>query len=396
MKSFSQSPTNDAFVQNPYPFYEKVRAAGGNLFIWQEYGLACAVSYDTVWTILRDRRFGREPPPGFAPEKPPHQAGFWAVEDHSLLELERPRHTRLRGLILRAFTSRRIASLEPEIAQLAHDLIDRIEATEFDLLAAFAQHLPVIIIARLLGVPEERADDLLAWSHDMVGMYQAGRSHESEVAAAKAASEFADFMREYVSYRRARPADDLITHLIEAEEDGERLSTDELISTCILLLNAGHEATVHTIGNGILAMLKAEAGRDALGPNCIDGTVEEMIRYDAPLHMFQRWAYEEVQVDDHTIQPGEKVACLLAAANRDPARWQNPDTFAPERPIQTNASFGAGAHFCIGAPLARLELRTALPILFARMPNLRLIEEPRYAPKYHFHGLENLMVARAP
>ncbi|MGR3344789.1 MAG: cytochrome P450 [Paracoccaceae bacterium] len=384
MKIFSQSPTDDNFVQNPYPFYAKVRAAGGRLFFWQEYGLPCAVSYDTVWTFLRDRRFGRESPPGHAPDKPPHQAGFWAVEDHSLLELEPPRHTRLRGLVLRGFTSRRIAALEPEIAQLAHDLVNRIDVQEFDLLSVFAQHLPVIIIARLLGVPEERADDLLAWSHDMVGMYQAGRSHASEVAAAQTARDFADFLREYVAYRRARPADDLITHLIGAEQDSERLSRDEPISTCILLLNAGHEATVHTIGNGISAMLRAGTRRAVLAPDRLDGAVEEMLRYVAPLHMFQRWVYEEVPIGDHTIQPGEKVACLLAAANRDPASWQAPDNFDPDRAIQTNASFGAGAHFCIGAPLARLELRTALPILFQRMPNLRLVDEPRYAPNIPF------------
>ncbi len=393
MKSYSQSPTDDAFVQNPYRFYEHARAGAGQMFYWQEYGLPCALSYAAVWEILRDRRFGREPPAGRAPEKPAHQAGFWAVEDHSLLELEPPRHTRLRGLILRAFTSRRIALLEPEIAQLAHDLIDRIEAAEFDLLATFAQALPVVIIARLLGVPEQRADDLLAWSHDMVGMYQAARSRESEIAAARAAGEFADFMRDYVSYRRARPADDLITHLIGAEADGERLSTSELISTCILLLNAGHEATVHTLGNGILAMLRAGSTCAMFAPDRLERAVEEMIRYDAPLHMFQRWAYEEVQIGDHVIQPGEKVACLLAAANRDPARWQTPDVFDPNRTIQTNASFGVGVHFCIGAPLARLELRAALPILFQRMPGLRLVDEPRYAPKYHFHGLETLTVA---
>ncbi len=208
--------------------FTKKRAQAGRLFYWEEYGVPCAVDYDVDWTILRDRRFGREPPPGDAPDKPPHQAGFWAVADHSLLELEPPRHTRLRGLNLRAFTSRRIASLEPEIAQLAHDLIDRIVGMEFDLLATIARHLPVIIIARLLGVPEERSDEPLGWSHDMVGMYQAGRSHVSEVAAAKAASEFSAFLCEYVAYRRARPADDLITRLISAEEDGERLSTDEL------------------------------------------------------------------------------------------------------------------------------------------------------------------------
>ena len=394
VKSYSQSPIDDAFVQNPYPFYEHARAGGGQLFFWDEFDVACTASFAAVWAILKDRRMGREAPPGFEPEKPPHQAGFWAVEDHSLLELERPRHTRLRGLILRAFTSRRIGELEPEISQLAHDLIDQIETQEFDLLKTFAEKLPVIIIARLLGVPENRADDLLNWSHAMVGMYQANRSHKAEVAAANAASEFAAFMVEYVNYRRKRPADDLITHLIAAEEDGERLTTDELITTCILLLNAGHEATVHTIGNGVRALLMAQTPPELLAPDHIDTTVEEIIRYDAPLHMFQRWAYEEIQIGNDIIKPGEKVACLLAGANRDPSRWQNPQTFDPTRPIQTNVTFGAGTHFCIGAPLARLELRTALPILFQRLPNLHLSDKPKFADKYHFHGLETLNVAR--
>ncbi len=393
MKSYSQSPADNAFVQDPYPFYEHVRNADQPLFYWDEFAVACSVSYDTVWAILRDRRMGREAPPGFEPEKPPHQAGFWAIEDHSLLELERPRHTRLRGLILRAFTSRRIGALEPEISQLSHVLIDQIKDREFDLLDTFAERLPVIIIARLLGVPENRADDLLAWSHAMVGMYQANRTHKTEVAAANAASDFAAFMRDYIDYRRTHPADDLITHLIAAEEEGERLTTDELITTCILLLNAGHEATVHTIGNGVRALLMANTSPESLAPNHIDTTVEEIIRYDAPLHMFQRWAYEEIQIGEDVLKPGEKVACLLAGANRDPTRWRDPQDFDPARPIQTNATFGAGTHFCIGAPLARLELRTALPILFQRLPNLALTEEPKFAQKYHFHGLETLKVS---
>jgi len=393
LQSFSQSPTDDAFVQNPYPFYEAVRAAGP-VFFWQDFALPCSVSYDTVWDILRDRRFGRQAPAGHEPDKPAHQAGFWAIEDHSLLELEAPRHTRLRGLILRAFTSGRIKALEPEIALLSHQLIDQIQGDEFDLLAVFAQRLPVIIIARLLGVPESRADDLLAWSHDIVGMYQAGRSHETELAASKSADEFIAFMRDYVAFRRKRPADDLITHLIAAELDGARLSADELISTCILLLNAGHEATVHTFGNGINALLKHPSPAATLSPDRIDATIEEMIRYDPPLHMFQRWAYEQVRIGDYLIQPGEKIACLLAGANRDPARWQNPHLFDPTRKIKTNLAFGAGAHFCIGAPLARLELRTALPILFQRMPNLQLAANPRYAQNYHFHGLQTLPLSR--
>jgi cytochrome P450 len=293
-------------------------------------------------------------------------------------------------LILRAFTSRRIAALGPEIAVLSHELLDAHEAAEFDLLPTFAQRVPVIIIARLLGIPDSHADDLLGWSHAIVGMYQAGRSHAMEIAANKAATDFADFMRNYVDYRRTRPADDLITHLIAAEEDGEKLSTDELISTCILLLNAGHEATVHSIGNGVAALLKSGVDPDWLTPANIDATVEEIIRFDAPVQMFQRWAYEDIEVGRHTFKSGDQVACILAGANRDPNRWDNPDIFDPTRPVQTNVAFGAGVHFCIGAPLARLEMRTALPILFDRLPNLKLAAEPRYAATYHFHGLEKL------
>ena len=390
METLSQSPTEDAFVQNPYAFYERARQQAGAMFFWEEYGLPCALSYAANWAILRDRRFGRQPPPGQEPDKPPHQACFWAVEEHSMLELEPPRHTRLRALVLRAFTSRRIAALEPQIAALTHQLIDGLEGRSFDLIEEFAQPLAVTVIARLLGVPEERSDDLLAWSHAMVGMYQARRDHEMEVAAARAAAEFSAFIGEYVDYRRARPAQDLITRLIAAEQDGDRLSREELITTCILLLNAGHEATVHSFGNAVKALLESGAGAQALIPGRIEATVEETLRFDPPLHMFQRWAYEDVEVGRHVIRKGQKVACLLGAANRDPSRWDRPEIFDPARPVQTNLAFGAGVHFCIGAPLARLELQCALPILFARLPGLEIAQAPRYAPSYHFHGLEAL------
>ncbi len=390
METLSQSPTEDAFVQNPYAFYERARQRAGAMFFWEEYALPCALSYAANWAILRDRRFGRQPPPGQEPDKPPHQACFWAVEEHSMLELEPPRHTRLRALVLRAFTSRRIAALEPQIAALAHRLIDGLEGRSFDLIEEFAQPLAVSVIARLLGVPEERSDDLLAWSHAMVGMYQARRDHEMEVAAARAAAEFSAFIGEYVDYRRARPAQDLITRLIAAEQDGDRLSREELITTCILLLNAGHEATVHSFGNAVKALLESGAGAQALAPGRIEATVEETLRFDPPLHMFQRWAYEDVEVGRHVIRKGQKVACLLGAANRDRSRWDRPEIFDPTRPVQTNLAFGAGVHFCIGAPLARLELQCALPILFARLPGLEIAQAPRYAPSYHFHGLEAL------
>ena len=393
METLIQSPTDPAFVQDPYPFYERARAAGP-FFHWQDYGLVCTGSAAAVNSIFRDRRFGREIPPEKATPVPPHLAAFYAVEAHSMLELEPPRHTRLRGLVLRAFTSRRIAALGPEIAALAEELVAGFPAGEFDLLQAFAQPLPVRIIARLLGVPEAMAPDLLRWSNAMVGMYMAGRTRATEDRAIAATLAFADFLRAYVEERRAAPADDLITQLIAAESEGEKLTTDELITTCILLLNAGHEATVHTIGNGVKALLETGTPLSALAPEAVEGTVEEILRFDPALHMFTRWAYEDVEVMGHPFQRGDQVALLLAAANRDPATWERPDVFRPDRPVKPNASFGAGLHFCVGAPLARLELQIALPILFRRHPALRLAAKPAYANVYHFHGLTTLPVRR--
>jgi unspecific monooxygenase len=389
MDRLAQSPTDPAFVQDPYPFYDRARS-GGPLFFWQDYDLVCATSAVAVSAILKDRRFGREIPAERQPPIPPHLAPFYAVEAHSMLELEPPRHTRLRGLVLRAFTSRRIAALGPEIAALAHQLIDALPEGGFDLLPAFAQRIPVIVIARLLGVPEDRSDDLLSWSNAMVGMYQARRTRLTEDRAVAAAEAFVAFMRSYVEERRSRPADDLITHLIAAESEGDRLSTDELIATCILLLNAGHEATVHTLGNGVKALLGCRKRAEALAPDRIDATVEEILRFDPPLHMFTRWAYEDVEIGGHRFRRGDQVGCLLAAANRDPGAWDRPSRFDPARPVRVHLSFGAGLHFCVGAPLARLELQVALPILFGRLPGLRFTSPPRYADLYHFHGLARM------
>jgi cytochrome P450 len=389
MQILSQSPKDPAFVQNPYPFYETARAAGP-FFHWQDYKLTCTGNSAAVNAIFRDRRFGREPVDPLP--VPSHLAPFYAVEAHSMLELEPPRHTRLRNLVLRAFTSRRIAALEPEIASLATELATAFPPGAFDLLQAFAQPLPVRIIARLLGVPEEMAPDLLRWSNAMVGMYQAGRTREMEDKAIAATEAFVTFLRSYVEERRARPADDLITQLIAAEMEGERLSTDELISTCILLLNAGHEATVHTIGNGVKTLLETRTPLAALGPDEVEGTVEEILRFDPALHMFTRHAYADVEIMGHTFHRGDQVGLLLAAANRDPVNWDRPGQFQPGRHVKPNVSFGAGLHFCVGAPLARMELQIALPILFRHRPGLALAAKPQYADVYHFHGLKALMV----
>ena len=389
MKRLHQSPTDPEFIQNPYAFYDRARAEG-DLFFWEDYDLPMAVSFRAVNALLRDRRFGREPvkPRQF----PDHLAPFYAVEAHSMLELEAPRHTRLRKLVLRAFTSRRIAALGPEIEALTHELIDAFPDSEFDLLPAFATRIPVIIICRLLGVPEDRADDLLRWSNAMVSMYQARRTRAIEDDAIAATEAFVAFMRDYVDERRGDPRDDLITELIQAEEEGEKLSTDELISTCILLLNAGHEATVHAMAIAVKTLLEQEVPTEALSPDAIDATIEETLRFDPPLHMFTRHVYEDTTLYGHEFKRGDEIGLLLGAANRDPDMWDDPNAFDSARRIKPNTAFGAGAHFCIGAPLARLELKYALPILFDRCPNLSISEPPKYGNVYHFHGLERLIV----
>ncbi len=389
MERLSQSPAEPAFVQDPYPFYARARAAG-DLVWWEEYGMPAATTDRAVNAILRDRRFGREPPEGAPrPEIPARLAPFHAVEAHSMLEAEPPRHTRLRGLVLRAFTTGKVQALAPRIDALVADLIAAFPEGPFDLLGALARPLPVTVIARLIGVPDARATDLLAWSNAMVRMYQPGRSRADEDAAVAATRAFTTFLDDVIAARRRARGDDLLSELIAAEAEGDRLSADELVSTVILLLNAGHEATVHTLGNGVKALIETGM-QGALGDPA--RAIEEILRFDPPLHVFTRIARQPVEVFGHRFAPGDEVACLLASANRDPAARADPDRFDPTRAPKANASFGAGIHFCLGAPLARLELARALPALFAARPGLRLAEPPSYADIYHFHGLERLIV----
>ena len=246
-------------------------------------------------------------------------------------------------------------------------------------------------------MPVEMGPQLLDWSHRMVAMYMHGRTRETEATANRAAKEFSDFLRGYVAERRKKPGDDLFSLLISAQEDGQKLTEDELVSSTILLLNAGHEATVHQTGNAVRTIL-AQGGdvrRFFASPESTAATVEECLRFDAPLHMFTRYAYDEIEVAPGVlVRPGEQIGLLLGMANHDPRAFAEPAAFRPDRPDQKNVSFGAGIHFCIGAPLARLELQVALGVLFHRLPQLRLAKEPSFRDTWHFHGLEKLEVAR--
>jgi cytochrome P450 len=399
--SVDLDPRDPGFFQDPYAAYRVLRSQCPR-FRWRQYGYWCFSRYADVAALLRDRRFGRQIDHLMGrserglPEWPPHLKPFYDFERHSLLELEPPAHTRIRSLVNRAFVSRHIERLRPRITAFANALIDGFVARRtVDLLPAFAVPIPVTMIAELLGVPPDKAPDLLDWSHRMVAMYQFRRDREIERGAVAATEAFTTFMRGYVQERRRQPADDLLSHLIAAEADGSKLSEDELIVTAILLLNAGHEATVHAIGNAVKTLLEGgreHAGRFASGGD-LGSPVEELLRYDAPLHLFTRYALEDVELDGLRLAKGEEIGLLLASANRDEARFDDPDRYVADRAPNPHLSFGAGIHFCLGAPLARLELEIALSVLFSRLPRLELAATPRYRDTYHFHGLESLEVA---
>ncbi|WFR96470.1 cytochrome P450 [Rhizobium tumorigenes] len=387
-----------AFYTNPNAVYAALHEQCPT-FYWQEQKLWTVTGYDHVNGLLRDRRFGRQilhvasrAEIGLA-EPLPHLRNFDAAELHSLLEIEPPEHTRLRTLINRAFVSRHVEKMKPEIAELANRLIDNFAGNgEVELLTAFADIIPVTMIARMIGIPDEMGPQLLKWSHAYVRMYMFGRTRADEDAADTAAKEFADYVRSVIRERRAEPRDDLLSHMITTEHKGQYLTDEELVSTTIVLLNAGHEATVHQIGNSVRVILESGLSPKTLFANeaTTERTVEETLRLCAPVHIFQRWALETADIDGVTFQRGDKVAMILAAANLDPKKFSDPLTFKPDRREAPNLSFGAGIHFCIGAPLARLELNIALPILFERLPGLRLAKTPVVKDVYHFHGLERL------
>ncbi|MFN7026547.1 MAG: cytochrome P450, partial [Pseudorhizobium sp.] len=296
-------------------------------FYWEEQKQWFFTGYDHVNALLRDRRFGRQilhiasrEELGL-PEPQPHLANFNLAERYSLLEIEPPEHTRLRTLVNRAFVSRHIERLRSEIAELAEKLIDGFEKDgRTELLASFADVIPVTMIARMIGIPDEMGRQLLKWSHDYVGMYMFKRTQEDELAADRSAREFSDYVKTLIMERRKAAREDLLSHMIHTEHKGQYLSDDELVSTTIVLLNAGHEATVHQIGNSVRAILEsrlptAEMFRDEAAT---ERTVEETLRICAPVHIFQRWALEDVEVDGVSFKRGDKVSLILAAANLDP------------------------------------------------------------------------------
>lgn len=397
----SARPRNEAFYRDPYAFYSALHA-GPRTFLWEDYGHWCFSGFDDVNGLLRDKRFGRQilhimdrESLGLPPPKP-HTAAFDRTEKYTLLNLEPPSHTRLRKLVNRAFVSRNVEQLRPRIEQFANELIDGfIGDGGTELLRGFAVPIPAVVIAEMLGMPASDAMQLVEWSNRMVAMYMHGVTYETELDANRASEEFIAYVEDMIADRRRVPREDLLTHMLTSEVDGEKLTDDEVISTTILLLNAGHEATVHTTGNGVKAILESglDQGKLFATEEQTAATVEECMRFDAPLHMFTRYALQDVTLPDgKSFKQGEIIGLMLGAANRDPAKFANAGAFDPYRTDGQNVSFGAGIHFCIGAPLARLEMQVAMRTLFQRLPKLRLANTPEYKNIYHFHGLEQLNV----
>lgn len=398
-----------AFVQNPYPLLAELRETTP-VFFDPGMNRVVLTRHADIGSVLRDKRFGRSALHRYSrdelgwPPPDPAQQHFDAFNGNHLLDSEPPKHTRLRSLVGLAFTPRRVEGLQGRIeAILAGQLRGLGQGGPFDLVADYAEPLPVTIIAELLGVPEERRALLRPWSAAIVKLYEPSAGPQDQAEAERAVQDFSALLRELSGQRRRQPQDDLITALVGAEQDGDRLSEQELIDTCILLLNAGHEASVNGLAAGVLALLRerehwnalvAAAPREDSLPLFRRAT-EELLRFDTPLPMFERIALENMELHGAALKPGDRVSLLYASGNRDPRKFDVPDALNLNRDPNPHLTFGLGIHYCLGAPLARLELALSLRALCRALPGLRLAnpDEPgQYTGGFVIRGLARLDV----
>ena len=402
-------PLAPTFHADPYPVYRQYRELdpvnwGEPLYPETEAGCWYLFRYADVVDALRDVRFGREGhrllPPDAPPPPPP--GAFRQLAGGFMLFRDPPVHTRLRGLVNKAFTPRAVAVLRPQVRAIADALLDQAVAKggAFDLIADYAFPLPVTVIAHILGVPPEDHRHFRGWSSDLAAAIdvRAGRDAEIRDRADRTTEELTAYLRQIVAARRRTPRDDIISALLVAEDGGERLSEQELLATCVLLLLAGHETTVNLIGNGTLALLTHLDQWDRLRqePSFIPGAIEELLRYESPVQMTFRNAFADVELGGKTIRRGDLVGLVLGAANRDPAHYPNPDRLDVARTVGRAATFGMGIHFCLGAGLARLEGEVAFEALLLRMPELRLaMDAPEWRPDVALRGLKALPVSFA-
>ncbi|MGW3663918.1 cytochrome P450 [Streptomyces sp. NPDC005141] len=393
-------PWDPAFLADPYPAYEELRARG-RVHYYEPTNQWLVPHHADVSALLRDRRLGRTYQHRFTHEDfgrtapPPEHEPFHVLNDHGMLDLEPPDHTRIRRLVSKAFTPRTVERLKPYVEGLAGELVDRlVEAGGGDLLTDVAEPLPVSVIAEMLGIPESDRAPLRPWSADICGMYELSPPEEVARKAVRASVEFTEYLRGLIEARRKEPADDLISGLIAAHDEGDRLTEQEMISTCVLLLNAGHEATVNSTVTGWWTLFRNPGQLAALRADhaLIPTAVEELMRYDTPLQLFERWVLDDIEIGGATVPRGAEIALLFGSANRDAEVFAAPETLDLSRAENPHISFSAGIHYCIGAPLARLELAASMSALLTRAPALRLAEEPVRKPNFVIRGLESLMV----
>ncbi|WP_210580575.1 cytochrome P450 [Streptomyces sp. GESEQ-4] len=393
-------PWDPAFLADPYPAYADLRARG-RVVRYEPTDQWLVPHHADVSALLRDRRLGRTYQHRFTHEDfgrtapPPEHEPFHVLNDHGMLDLEPPDHTRIRRLVSKAFTPRTVEQLKPYVANLAGELVDAlVERGGGDLLADVAEPLPVAVIAEMLGIPEPDRAPLRPWSADICGMYELNPSQETAAKAVRASVEFTEYLRELIAARRKEPRDDLISGLIEAHDEGDRLTEQEMISTAVLLLNAGHEATVNATVNGWWALFRNPGQLAALRADhsLVPTAVEELMRYDTPLQLFERWVLDEIEIDGTTIPRGAEIAMLFGSANHDPEVFADPDRLDLTRKDNPHISFSAGIHYCIGAPLARIELAASMTALLEKAPTLRLAAEPERKPNFVIRGLEGLSV----
>ena len=399
-----------AFAADPYPSYAVARETAA---VFRQPGdhLSYLTRYTDVHAAFRDRRLGstflhRYTPEelGIAPDIPtwrdPRWTEYQAFERWELLNLEPPVHTRLRRLVLEAFTPRAVEGLRQSILDRAAALLaPGREAGRIDLVEDYAQTFSLGIICDLIGVSPDDRDTIKRLSDDTVSMYEPHPSDEQQAKANQAAGDFRRYLLDVVAHRRAHPGDDLMAALVEATVEGERLSDDQIVSTAMVLLMAGHEATVNATSNGVAA-LAANPDQWRLlrsGAVSVKAAIEEILRFDPPLQWFERWVLDDgVEIEGTPIAKGSRVALVLGAANRDPRRFPDPDRFDITRQDTQHISFGGGIHFCIGAPLARLELETTLNELLATEAELVVLPGARRRPTFQFRGYERLEVELHP
>ncbi|PXY32741.1 cytochrome P450 [Prauserella muralis] len=383
-------PDDPAFLADPYPAFARLRAHA-EVHRHDGLGLHIAVSHAAASAVLRHRSLGRI----WSDATPLEQfASFNLLHRNSLLENEPPAHTRLRRLVSSAFSRGHVERLRPTVEALAAGMVDRLADAiaadgEADLLTHLAQPLPVAVIAELLGVPTGDGPQLVEWSNAIVKMYEYGLPQDRQRAAEQAAAAFADYLRSLAAERARTPGADLLSHLVASD-----LTGDEVVATAVLLLMAGHEATVNVIGNGTYALLTHRDQWDRLVADraLLEPATDELIRYDSPLQLFERTATADVEIAGVRIREGQKVAALLGAAARDPDVFADPDVLDVGRSPNPHLGFGGGIHYCLGAPLARIEIAAALGALTARLPGLRLAREPQRRGEFVIRGLRTLPV----